>query len=1539
MTTDNRKAQLGFEVDATSARAGFDAVKDGARDVARSVGEAGKQAGAGMDAIGAGAKRAADGLTREEGRITASIRRATTQLETLGKTASQKLELRIDSQGLDATKFEPALKRLRELEAGVARTGVSAAQTAAALRGVPAQFTDIITSLQGGQAPLTVLLQQGGQLKDMFGGIGPAARALGGFVAGLVTPFTVAAGAAGLLAVAAFKGADEASEFRKQIILTGNAAGVTAGQLAAMAESASAKGGTQSNAADVLAQLVGTGRVAREQLQGVAQAVIGISDVAGVKVQDLVKDFAELGKTPAESALKLTEKYHFLTAAVYEQAAALERQGRADEAAAMLQKSLADTLASRTGQLRENLGYLERGWNGVKSAAKDAWDAMLGLGREDTQEKQLANLRDELASMQRLRNFNASIFGAQRKSVPEQNLESRIAGLEAKIRDANQAAQKQADNDKTQSLGSLAVKALEEQRKSFASKAQQQEEELRKYRQNLDAVRASNPGSALLDAKQIAQDEANIRDKYADKGAIRAQAREVTAAQKALEQYRNLIDDLAGKQDGFASDFNDKVRTLSAGWKLSGDSVAVYDRAFENLLKQQPFYIEQQRRLAEEERKYQAERKQRFDEIQREYDQEVRAAEQSAKGVESRVQAMADEEAAIARSRALNISLAQALEDVAIARLEVSRGEALGRGEQERADAITREIGARRELAKFTERKGLRDGADSALDKLLKADVSTNFAAGFDKASQSLGTFVENFDKLIKAQEDYNLARKSGKLTEEKLAALNQNFATSQINSYGTLAGAAKGFFKEQSAGYRALQTAEQVLRAFELASSAQRIAAKFAEGQAVAAVGVANQAAGDPYTAFPRMATMAALMAGLGFAVSGAFGGGGGTFAATNTGTGTVLGDPAAQSESVKRSIDALTDIDTLTARYSAQMAASLRSIEGNIGGLANLLVRGGGLEAATAGIQTGFKPDAIGSALGTGLVGAQVVSMVGGLLGGPAGVLLGGILGGTFSKVLGGLFGSKTTITGQGVTAGAQSLGSILDNGFDASYFADIQTKKKTFGITTSTKNRTQFTNADPLLERQIGTIFGNFSAALLAASEPLKRNLDTVQSSIRGFVVDIGRIDLKGLSGEQISERLTAVFGAQGDRLASVALGGLENFQRVGEGYLETVVRTAAGVEQATVALRRFGISAVDYNAIVNKQGDVAAELARDSLLATESLGGVADILSTLSGDASEIIGAYAGLTAARTSLGLLGFNAQAIGFELLQGAGGLQELTDALKSFEDGFLSKSEQVNVKTQRLALEFERFGLALPASGVGFAALVRGIDTSTEAGRRLLGNVLSLSGGFAELLDAVQSVGAGIQSEIDRIRGLSNPAGPTALSALQAQFAIGTAQARAGDQAAIDALPKLSQALLKASEAQASSALEVAAMQASTLSSLEETLAYITDPSRRLAAVRGFASGGDFGGGMRLVGEQGPELEVTGPARIFDARTTQQILNGAGGNAELLAEMRALRASLDQLRSDQVVGDVTLARNTGQLVTLLNRVIKDGDRLAVTSS
>lgn len=61
---------------------------------------------------------------------------------------------------------------------------------------------------------------------------------------------------------------------------------------------------------------------------------------------------------------------------------------------------------------------------------------------------------------------------------------------------------------------------------------------------------------------------------------------------------------------------------------------------------------------------------------------------------------------------------------------------------------------------------------------------------------------------------------------------------------------------------------------------------------------------------------------------------------------------------------------------------------------------------------------------------------------------------------------------------------------------------------------------------------------------------------------------------------------------------------------------------------------------------------------------------------------------------------------------------------------------------------------------------------------------------------------------------------------------------------------------------------------------------------------VPGFASGGFHAGGLRLVGEDGPELEVTGPSRIYNASQTAAMLGG-GGNAETVAELRQLRADI----------------------------------------
>lgn len=89
------------------------------------------------------------------------------------------------------------------------KTSQSAAQTANAMRMIPAQMTDIVVGLSTGQSPFMVLMQQGGQLKDMFGGIGPAIKGVGTYVMGLVNPYSVAAASVGLLTYAVYQNRQE----------------------------------------------------------------------------------------------------------------------------------------------------------------------------------------------------------------------------------------------------------------------------------------------------------------------------------------------------------------------------------------------------------------------------------------------------------------------------------------------------------------------------------------------------------------------------------------------------------------------------------------------------------------------------------------------------------------------------------------------------------------------------------------------------------------------------------------------------------------------------------------------------------------------------------------------------------------------------------------------------------------------------------------------------------------------------------------------------------------------------------------------------------------------------------------------------------------------------------------------------------------------------------------------------------------------------------------------------------------------------------
>lgn len=469
---------------------------------------AGKTAADGVGQIPASTEDAGKRVDTATRSIANSIQRQIAMLEAGGKSTSEYFTLLAQQRGVDPARLKPYLDQLDKANASQQQAARTSGEMSNAMRTLPAQFTDIATSLAGGQDPMLVFIQQGGQLKDMFGGVGPAAKAMGQYVLGLVNPFTVSAAALAVMAVGYHMGSQEAKAFSDALIMSNRAAGANADQLATMAANIDAYYGTQAAAAEAITALVDTGRVASQNLEQFASVSMQWSGVTGEAVEDVVAKFSDLGKDPLDASLKLDESVRFLTASLYDQISALVEQGKETEAANLAQQAFADTLASRTAEMQGNLGLIERSWLAIKGAIKEAGDELLNVGRQQTYAQQIADIDKQIASLKE----SPSRAAVYRSQIAE--LELQRGALESDMRRAATDANREADREKARRSGVAAQRDLNKLLDSGASKAQKMAKELAevdRWAQSLAA--AGNPASDAT----IAQAREIITKKYAEK--------------------------------------------------------------------------------------------------------------------------------------------------------------------------------------------------------------------------------------------------------------------------------------------------------------------------------------------------------------------------------------------------------------------------------------------------------------------------------------------------------------------------------------------------------------------------------------------------------------------------------------------------------------------------------------------------------------------------------------------------------------------------------------------------------------------------------------------------------------------------------------------------------------------------------------------------------------------------------------------------------------------------------------------------------------
>jgi len=515
-----------------------------------------------------------------------------------------------------------------------------------------------------------------------------------------------------------------------------------------------------------------------------------------------------------------------------------------------------------------------------------------------------------------------------------------------------------------------------------------------------------------------------------------------------------------------------------------------------------------------------------------------------------------------------------------------------------------------------------------------------------------------------------------------------------RLQGYGDAAAAAKGFFKEHSAGYAAIEGVERGYRlwqaaatiqamALDTAATSQGVANSAARGIAAAAGGAAKIFEELGPWGFPIVAAMIGVLASLGLHT-----GGGGAVPGANDmenrqktqGAGSVLGDSTAKSDSLEKALTHAQAYENKDLEYGNAMVRSLKSIDDQIGAVASALAK-----SFAAGGMLSTDDLNLGKSGST-----PTLSNLG------------------FSK------STTRTLQDQGIQFDAATLGAITDGGLSGSTYQQVleTTKKKAFGITTSSKSKvvTETGALDPDFLNQVAGLIGSLGKGVAEAAKALGET--DVEAALKNFKVDLGKLSFKDMTGTQIEEALNAIFGKLGDDMAKAAVPAIAEFQKVGEGAFETLVRVARQYEVIDTTLKSVGMQFGEVG--------VASLEARERLV---------DLV------------------------------------------GGLDNLTDQTSFFAEHFLSEGERLKPVQDSVAAELKRLELPADLSREGFKNLVLAQNLSTEKGAELYAALMALAPAFDKVATAAENSTSAIAETAAKMVSDAQAGVDTARSNLQAAY------------------------------------------------------------------------------------------------------------------------------------------------------------------------
>jgi hypothetical protein len=365
---------------------------------------------------------------------------------------------------------------------------------------------------------MLVLGEQTGAAGLLFSAAGIAAIAMGAAIVGV--------------GVALVHGAEQQKAMNDALILTGNYAGATSDSLNALAHAAVTSGGSIGEAKKAVTELAASGKFTSDQIGSISQAVVALEHATGASIEETIKQFESLAVQAgghsarasteiSQATVKLDEKYHFLTLAVYDQITALEKEGDLKGASKVATEEFARVTKERAEQIVDNLGNVARAWNLVKQGIGGAVDAVGNWGKRSTEATIVADLQADLdrlyANKSRLLSSGGHV-GSNGDLEYDRKIAADISALanaQQALNHANEIAATQAANTMAQSNAVEAAKRID----AMLLRAQSKEQgalnaALAEYHAELDKIRAgatTEDGDPRLSEKAVKAGEEALK--------------------------------------------------------------------------------------------------------------------------------------------------------------------------------------------------------------------------------------------------------------------------------------------------------------------------------------------------------------------------------------------------------------------------------------------------------------------------------------------------------------------------------------------------------------------------------------------------------------------------------------------------------------------------------------------------------------------------------------------------------------------------------------------------------------------------------------------------------------------------------------------------------------------------------------------------------------------------------------------------------------------------------------------------------------------